>query len=350
MSKPALIETQINLPIQTLSSITAPLITHQSVETPLITEAPLSTETLMTSEAHLPTGTPIAIGAGKPTTKLPGKPTTKPPGKPATKSPPGKPTTKTQKNPLATVPSPPNEKNKIIDQKTPINLSTNIKKNHTIFNSIDKDAVDTYKSVKQSVSESVDEYIDFKSTPISCLISSSLFILYAFLDLMDMNDRVLTYNILTSSSTTRATIVFAYLNCYYIMILKIIINLLTVFILLCIVGIVLVSLLNIFKINGKVPQDTTKTIEIMKTLSTYTLGFIIADDNMPKWIFIFLILIPILIVFTIFGTSRFYNQDSINSNTKTSSQIMQTFHDTNMFLVVVLVAAGILYMLFTYKW
>ena len=195
------------------------------------------------------------------------------------------------------------------------------------------------------------ELIDFKSTPISTLISSSLFILYTFLDLMDMNNRVLNYNILTASSTTQSSMVFAYLNSYYIMILKIIINLLTIYVLLSIVAIVLVTVSDIFLVNhNEVTISKQKVIAILKTLSTYTLGFIIADSNMPKWIFIFLILIPILLVFSILGTSRFYNQETVLINTKNTANIMQTFHDTNMFIVVLLISAGILYILFTYKW
>lgn len=205
----------------------------------------------------------------------------------------------------------------------------------------------------------VDKHIDtfknglsFESNPLSMLICSALFILYAFLDLMDMNTRVLTYNILTPASTTQSTLVFSYLTSYYIMILKIIINLLTVYVLLSIIAIVLVTLMDVFMMNKNITEQNIgddKVTEILKTLSTYTLGFIIADSSMPKWIFIFLILIPILITFSVFATSRFYIQSSVLANEQ-QGQIMQTFHDTNMFIVVVLVSAGILYMLFTYQW
>lgn len=173
------------------------------------------------------------------------------------------------------------------------------------------------------------------------MLGSLLFLLYGILNIIDMNEYILNFNVIDIDQITRSGIIYAYLAGYYIFILKVIIALLTLFILTLIIRIIVATITSIFisraqeggadqikyMASNKFKQHLHETIcANMKWL----LSFIINET----FIILFLVIIPLFLLFVLLAYSHFYNKENIkNENQSEAPKIMLTNHNFLVYLI-----------------
>lgn len=185
------------------------------------------------------------------------------------------------------------------------------------------------------------------------ILSGTLFLLYSIINLIDMSSYIKNFNILDVGSYTRATMIYAYIAGYFMFLLKVIIALITLFILTLIIRIAISTIIDIFD-NGQ-PQNgggaaiihagaiesaNLISIEVVRSNLKYILGFM----TLNSFIILFLVLIPIFLFFGVSAYSKFYNQEHImNENQDEAPRIMTTHHNFLVYLIVSLFIITFIY-------
>jgi hypothetical protein len=194
------------------------------------------------------------------------------------------------------------------------------------------------------------------------LLSAVLFLLYSIINLIDINGYIKNYNILDVDSVSRGTMVYAYMSGYFMFVLKVVIALVTLFILTLIIRIAVATVIRIFTpkkqsggasiiMQGAASDMTNKVAEAVTSNMRYLLAFITS----PSFIVIFLVIVPIFLFFALLGYSRFYNQEHIKQeNSNEAPRIMTTHHNFLLFLISSLFTIGFIFTVYlwfkiTYK-
>ena len=209
-----------------------------------------------------------------------------------------------------------------------------------------------------NVEQSWEDVINIYKNPGAFLVSGTLFILYTILTLIDVNDIIKSYNVLDLGSTTRGTMVYSYISGYYIFVLKLLITILTVFVLVTIIRISVVVVLSLFKLRiqmqGGGATEIKRSYEggsddlIMAAVNSnfkLFLGFFTVP-SMAYFIFIFLVLLPLLLFFAILAIVQFYDKPRIQSEVTESvhtASILNTNHHYLMFIISALITTALIY-------
>jgi len=205
-----------------------------------------------------------------------------------------------------------------------------------------------------SLSESLDIYS--YSALMAVMFSGILFLLYSVINLIEMNGYIKNFNILDVSTCNRGTIIYAYLAGYYMFLLKVIIALVTLFILTLIIRIAISTIVNIFTTKpesqsggasqiqkGAAESANLMKVEVVRTNLKYILGFAI----LKTFVILFLIFIPLFLFFALFAYSRFFNQQHIiRDNNNEAPKIMLTHHNFLIYLIVCLFIITFVYSIF----
>lgn len=173
------------------------------------------------------------------------------------------------------------------------------------------------------------------------IISSILFILYSIINLLDLNQYVDNFNILDQNQCMRSTMIYGYIAGYYISILKTIIMLFIIFILISIICFLVISIKNIYS-----DDQQTNIFNIFNCqISRYIMGFIHQNIH---FVSLFIILLPLFLLFAIFIYTRTYNQNNVINNNEPNEQIniMKTHKKFIIFLIVSLFITALLYNLY----
>lgn len=206
-----------------------------------------------------------------------------------------------------------------------------------------------------SLAESIDIYSP--SALMAVMLSGTLFLLYSVINLIDMNGYIKDFNILDVGTCTRATMIYAYIAGYYMFLLKVIIALVTLFILTLIIRIAVSTIIDIFAPKpgqaggaaaihaGAIASANLMSVEVVRSNLKYILGYI----TLRTFVILFLVIIPIFLFFAIFAYSKFYNQEHIQSeNNNEAPKIMSTHHNFLIYLIVSLFAITFIYSI--YMW
>lgn len=183
------------------------------------------------------------------------------------------------------------------------------------------------------------------------MLSSLLFLLYGIINLIDANGYILNFNVLDVDVTSRGLMVYAYLSGYYMLILKIVIALITLFVLTLIIRVAVATVIRIFTpsqngggayaiMQGASFDVSNKVAEAVMGNMRYLLSFVTSTT----FITIFLVIIPLFMFFVLMSYSRFYNQNVIKSeNMNDAPRIMLTNHYFLMFIISSLFAVGFVF-------
>ena len=188
------------------------------------------------------------------------------------------------------------------------------------------------------------------------LVSAVLFLLYGIINLIDINGYIKNFNILDVDSVARGTMVYAYVSGYFMFVLKVVIALITLFILTLIIRIAVSTVIRIFTpqkqsggaaaiMRGAAVDTSNKVAEAVTANMRWLLSFMTS----PTFLIIFLVIIPIFFLFVLLAYSRFYNQENIKAeNMNEAPKIMTTHHN---FLVFVMSSLFAIAFIFTvYLW
>ena len=202
--------------------------------------------------------------------------------------------------------------------------------------------------------------MDIYNHPGAFIISGTLFSLYTILSLIDVNGIIKSYNILDIDNTSRSTIIFAYIGGYYMFILKLIIYLLTLFILVTIIRIGVVVILSMFKQQLKTGGGASEIkaqyggaiSDIIQAAVLDNLKIFLGFFSVPKlsyFIFIFFVLIPLMYLFSLYTITSMYDQKRLqNESQEHITSILNTHHHNLLFIMSCFIVIGILYMLIRY--
>ncbi len=197
------------------------------------------------------------------------------------------------------------------------------------------------------------------------MVSATLFLLYSIINLIDLNGYIKEFNILDVASTPRGRFVFAYMGGYFMFILKVVLALLTLFILLLIIRIAVSTLIYVFtaikkekQVGGAGPLASKLAADVMNKVQEavssnmrWLLGFI----TCKPFIIIFLVIVPIFLFFVLLAYSMFYNPEHIQEvNMTEAPRIMLTHHGFFMFLISSIFTISFIYAVYlwfktTYK-
>lgn len=200
------------------------------------------------------------------------------------------------------------------------------------------------------------------------MFSCVLFALYSIINLIDMNEFILTFNITDIATFNRGKMIYSYLGGYYNLILKILLSLFIIFILTLVIRILVATILRVVIEppqqqeggmvggakaiqRGAANQNITRIYEAIVSNMRFILGFMI---NM-SFIMLFLLTIPIFLLIVLCAYSQFYNSSNIINNTPTQSvRIILTHHNFLLFFIISLMLITFVYSIYlwfkqTYK-
>jgi len=202
-----------------------------------------------------------------------------------------------------------------------------------------------------SLAESLDIYS--ATALMAVMLSATLFLLYSVINLIDMNGYIKNFNVLDVGTYDKGTMIYAYIAGYYMFLLKVIIALVTLFILTLILRVAVSTIVDVFtpKPNsqsggaaeihaGAAESANLMKNEVVRSNLKYILGFTI----LKSFVILFLILIPLFLFFTLFAYSKFYNQQHVQNNNKDNApKIMLTHHNFLIYLIVCLFIITFIY-------
>jgi hypothetical protein len=188
--------------------------------------------------------------------------------------------------------------------------------------------------------------INIYKHPAAFLLSGTVIVLYIILNLIEVNGIIKSYNILDVDSTTRSSLIFSYLSGYYIFILKLFISILTLFVIVTIIRIAILVILSLFSIKLEMKgggEDEDHLMEAVKSNFRLFLSFFIIP-SIPFFILIFLVIIPLIFLFSIYRISLYYDQEKIkDENINQAPSILNTNHHFIYFIMCVLITIAIIY-------
>lgn len=190
-------------------------------------------------------------------------------------------------------------------------------------------------------------------------ISILLFTLYLILNLIDINTFIKGLNIMSPDTCTRSTMVFAYIGGYFMLFLKIILALLTMFVMLCIGTVLIVMILGVVKKGGAEQSggylnmvgasDSSiygTIIKWVKRVTQVILGFF----TVQEFIITFMVVLPLFMWMALIAISRYYDSKRLinDQDPEKTQNVMSTNHDFIFFFMVSLIVIGMLYIVFNY--
>lgn len=208
--------------------------------------------------------------------------------------------------------------------------------------------------------QSWSDIIKIYNNPGAFVVSGTLFILYMILTLIDINDTIKSYNILDIDNTTRGTMVYAYLSGYFMFVLKLIIAILTIFVLVTIIRISIIVVFSVlknltFQSGGRKYYQLGgegEAEDLIKTAVTSNFrlffGFFTVPD-LAYFIVLYLVIIPLVFLFFLYTIVKFYDQNQIEKENKNeAANILNTNHHYILFVMSTLISMGVIYVLITY--
>ena len=103
-------------------------------------------------------------------------------------------------------------------------------------------------------------------------VSATLFLLYSVINLIEMNKYIIDFNILNVAETPRGRFIYSYLAGYFMFVLKVILALVTLFILLLIIRVAVAALIFVFIAKDKKNQELIKDILDNGAVQRYLFG------------------------------------------------------------------------------
>lgn len=184
-------------------------------------------------------------------------------------------------------------------------------------------------------------------------LSATLFLLYGIINLVETNTIIKNFNVLDFMQSSRSSLTYAYTAGHYLFMLKLVIALVTLFVLTLIIRIAVVTVIHIFTpqkqeggalhiMIGAASDISNKVMEAVLSNMKYILGFM----TLKSFIITFLVIIPIFIL--VFGIVFFrsFNQELMkNEDTENAPRIMTTQHHYVMFMMVSLVIISFLFLI-----
>ena len=171
-----------------------------------------------------------------------------------------------------------------------------------------------------------------------------LFTLYGVLGLFDMNKNVYSMTIVELSTLTNGSYIYAYLFGYIIFIIRIIVNLLTLYVFILIIMISFSTIWFIIKDDEK-KKWIENTSDIIWSISVYILGILLN----PQFYFIFIIFIPAFIWIILVLYTRFIDIKTIKlENEPDRINIMTSHHNILIFMMLVFFFLGICAFIFNW--
>jgi len=202
------------------------------------------------------------------------------------------------------------------------------------------------------------------------MFSSILFALYSIINLIDMNEFILSFNITDISTLNRGKMIYSYLGGYFNCILKILLSLFVIFILTLVIRILVATILRVVIEpsaqaqeggsfvggaraiqRGAANQNISRINEAIVSNMRFILGFMIN----VSFIMLFLLTIPIFLLLVLCAYSQFYNKTNIIKNTPNQSiRIILTHHNFLLFFIISLMLITFIYSIYlwfkqTYK-
>jgi len=192
-------------------------------------------------------------------------------------------------------------------------------------------------------------------------ISVFLFILYLIINLIDINTFIKELNIMIPDTCTRGSIVFAYLGGYFMLFLKIILALLTLFVITSAIRVLVVIIIGVFKKSSDIEQSgggylamvgasneqTYKNIiRTIKDNTQLILGFFTVSKFIPT----FFVVLPVFLCLTLILISYYYDQKKLieEKDAQNVQNIMNTNHDLIFYFMICLILICIVYIIHQY--
>ena len=173
--------------------------------------------------------------------------------------------------------------------------------------------------------------------------------------IIDANAYIHNFNIVDPVQTTRWSLLYAYLAGYFIFMLKVLLALLTLFILILIIRVIVSTVIHIFTPQtqsgggvsemraGALKDHYGRLAEAVHSTMRWILCFVISKH----FIIIFLIIIPIFLYFSLLAYVRFYNRDNVTGEER-SKDIMETHHQFLMMFMTTLMLFGFIFCVYLY--
>jgi len=190
-------------------------------------------------------------------------------------------------------------------------------------------------------------------------VSLLLFILYLILNLIDINAFIKGLNIMSPDTCTRATMVFAYIGGYFMLFLKIILALMTMFVIVCIGAVMIVMIMSFINKSGAEQSggylamvgasDSNTYNKVIKTVK-YVTQVILGFFTVQEFIITFMVVLPLFMWMALIAISRYYDSKRLidDQDPEKTQNVMSTNHEFLFFFMISLIITGILYIVYNY--
>jgi hypothetical protein len=207
--------------------------------------------------------------------------------------------------------------------------------------------------------EFINMYANVGSVRIAFTVSLILFFAYMILELINLNSNIRDMDILNIETTSRATLVYTYVTGYLRFIFKLTMKLLTLGIL---ISIILWIILTIFELlgGGQSGGKYNSAAELrggslgelsakFKNIAVTVIMHIMGTYFLRNFIFIFLVIIPLFLLFFTMMFSQFYDPKIILAKDGVNApNITETNHNYMIMVITTLVVFGLLKLLIDY--
>lgn len=189
-------------------------------------------------------------------------------------------------------------------------------------------------------------------------VSLVIFFLYMILQLIEMNTFVKGMDVLDVTKTTRGSLVYTYLVAYFVFFYKLTLNLLTLVVLLTIIMWIIVAMTHMLKSSQE--GGYSSALELrggssselgskMKVVALKVVTYVMGTYFLKNFFMIFLVIIPLFILFFTYSFIWFYDRDIIQTKDQDNvARIMATNHNFMILVITTLSVFGILKLVIDY--
>lgn len=189
-------------------------------------------------------------------------------------------------------------------------------------------------------------------------ISMVFFFMYMILQLIDLNTFIRGMDVLDVNKTSRTTIIFSYIVGYFYFFIKLTLQLLTLVILVTIIVWAIIGMTHMlvssqeggFSSAAELRGGSANGLGLkMKNSATTVVEYILGVYFLRHFYLIFLVIIPILLIFFVIMFSQFYDKQIIVKRDQDNVvRIMATNHNFMILVITALVVFAITNLAFDY--
>jgi hypothetical protein len=166
------------------------------------------------------------------------------------------------------------------------------------------------------------------------LTSVLVFVMYMFINVVEMHNFMQVFGVYEFETLTRRSMIYSYMAGYALLVLRILINMFTIFILTLLIRVVVVSVIHIIKGGGEdevpIPQEVKKSAfqNVLRSNVEWLLGVFTINGFVITFFFV----IPVFLFFFLWLYSAMFNKKTMQEDNE--NEIPLILHTHHNFIVL----------------